>query len=486
MNRFLLILSFVLPLEFVVTNYNFYISKKEYENREYSKSKRQLIESIEISENAKDTISLLKSLFTIEDIYSKLGQYDSAILICYKRLNLNKLQKNYKSLSDNFRALNTLLITNLESNAVRGLMDSCYHYALLSKDSNTIIVATTNYGSYKAAEDKFLGLKYLHAAVKKSENCINTTIYLYSRVQAAEVLISIDSLPKAKEYLNQALNKAIEKKEKIQRAHIYMALARISIKEQNFEEAINTLHIAKRIAEQEPCIYYLPDIYQSLAQVFRTQKNIDSSFYYNDKANQAQKILVNEKTNIQVAEVNAKYQLEGKQNIIEILGSKVGVYRMVIYSIVILFVLTLTFLGLYILKLSRTSKFFENNRVFKSARRKEKDIPASLKERFSRIFIDQEVYTDSELTLQKLAELLDTNTTYLSRFINDEYKINFSQLLNQYRVEKTCTLMKDSKLNNIKIEALALNAGFKSKSTFNVAFKKQKGLTPTQWRGSDN
>ncbi|BDX37629.1 hypothetical protein CYCD_09840 [Tenuifilaceae bacterium CYCD] len=292
----------------------------------------------------------------------------------------------------------------------------------------------------------------------------------------------MDSLRKAEEYLMQALNKAIEGDEKIQRAHIYMALARISIKEKKVTEAINLLHSARQIAESEPCIYYLPDIYQTLSQAFRLRNNIDSSFYYNDKYNQAQQILVNEKTNIQVAEVNAKYQLEGKQNIIEKLGNRIGAYRTVIFTILILFVLTVVSFGLYIFKLSKSNKFFANSQIFKSARRKEPDIPTSLKANFSRIFIDQEGYTDPELTLQKLAEQLDTNTTYLSRYINDEYKINFSQLLNQFRVEKACMLMKDNNLDNLKIEALAQDAGFKSKSTFNVAFKKQKGLTPTQWR----
>lgn len=482
MIRFLFAFVFILLIGVVEANCNIEASKKGVEKREYNQSKQQLIEAIYISEQAKDTIGLLKSLTAIEEIYSKLGQYDSAIIICYKRLNLNKCQKNYRSLSDNFRALNTLLITNLDTNAASGLMDSCYHYALLSGDSNTIIVANTNYGSYKAGFDKALGLTYLNKAVTESINCGNVTAYLYARVQAAEILISVDSLRKAEEYLMQALNKAIEGGEKIQRAHIYMALARISIKEKKVTEAINLLHSARQIAESEPCIYYLPDIYQTLSQAFRLRNNIDSSFYYNDKYNQAQQILVNEKTNIQVAEVNAKYQLEGKQNIIEKLGNRIGAYRTVIFTILILFVLTVVSFGLYIFKLSKSNKFFANSQIFKSARRKEPDIPTSLKVNFSRIFIDQEGYTDPELTLQKLAEQLDTNTTYLSRYINDEYKINFSQLLNQFRVEKACILMKDNKLDNHKIEALAQAAGFKSKSTFNVAFKKQKGLTPTQWR----
>lgn len=462
------------------------LAKKNAVNKEYSKAKRQLINAIIANESTGDTTNLIRCLTIIEDIYSKLGQYDSAITICYRRLGLNKLQRNYKSLSDNFRALNTLLITNLESKAAEGLMDSCYHYALLSNDKNTIIVASTNYGSFKAGFDKADGLRFLNRAVAESVNCDNLTAYLYARVQAAEVLISVDSLDKAKEYLMQAQNKAIENNEKIQLAHIYMALARIRIKKQEIGEAISLLHSARNIAENEPCIYYLPDIYQTLSQAFRINNNVDSSFYYNDKFNQTQQTLVNEKTNIQVAEVNAKYQLEGKQNIIEKLGDQIGTYRTVILSIVIILILTISFLGLYIFKLSKSSKFFANYPTTKCARKKELDIPSSLKGDFNRIFIGQEVYSDPELTLKKLAELLNTNTTYLSRFINEEYKINFSQLLNQLRVEKVCMLMKDSKLDNIKFEALAQDAGFKSKSTFNIAFKKQKGLTPTQWRDKFN
>lgn len=486
MNRFslplLIILFFCNTGISVSGNEAIEFDRKNEVNEEYSKAKHQLVDAIIASEKSKDTASLIRCLTVIEDLYSKLGQYDSAITVCYRRLGLSKLQQNYKSLSDNFRALNTLLITNLESKATDGLMDSCYHYALLSNDKNTIIIASTNYGSYKAGFDKTDGLRFLNRAVAESINCDNVTAYLYARVQAAEVLISVDSLHKAEEYLVQALNKAIENNEKIQRAHIYMALARISIKKTDIVKAINLLHSARNIAENEPCIYYLPDIYQTLSQAFRIQNNIDSSFYYNDKFNQTQQVIVNEKTNKQIAEVNAKYQLEGKQNIIEKLGNRIGTYRMVILSAIILFVLTVGILGLYIFKLSRSSKIFTNNQFFKSAQRKEQGIPPSLKENFNRIFIDREIYTDPELTLQKLAELLNTNTTYLSRFINEEYKINFSQLLNQFRIEKVCALMMDSKLENIKIEALAQDAGFKSKSTFNIAFKKQKGLTPTQWR----
>lgn len=454
--------------------------------KDYQKAKFLLHQALEFSELKKDTTSLLRSMLFLEKLYTEQGQNDSAVIICYKRLNINRLKKNYQSLSDNFRALNTLLFTNIGSNTTSGLMDSCLHYALLSHDDKTIAVAYINYGLYIVPRNKRLGIEYLTAAITQSNNIPNEIIYIYSRVQTAKVLIGFDSLKKAKEYLNEALEKAIETNETTQRTHVYMTLGNICIKEDHIIDAISMLHKARRIAETTPYIYYLPDIYENLSQAFRKNGLVDSSFYYNDKATEVQQQLVNEKTNQQVAEVNAKYQLEGKQSAIEKLVVKLGAYKKLTLLIVLGLLTVITFFGIYLYKLNLHSKgnaFFWMDSA-KGARRISSSLPQSFKSNFEEIFIKGEIYTQSDLTLQKLADLLCTNTTYLSRFINDEYKINFSQLLNHYRIEKASSMLLDNKMDNLTIEAIAQSAGFNSKSTFNTAFKNQKGITPTQWRDS--
>ena len=233
-------------------------------------------------------MNCLVELLLLEKKHSELGQNDSAITICYKRLTINRLQKNYVSLSDNFRALNTLLITNIGTQSPNGLMDSCLYYALLSKNSKTITVAYTNYGSYISEKNKEKGLKYFELAIAQSNTIPNDIIYIYSRVQASRLLISIDSLSKAKKYLLEGLTKSIENNEKTQRTHIYLILGIIGLKEDRVNEAIELLHKSRNIAEKAPYAYYLPEIYQSLSQCFRSTNSIDSSFYYNDKANLAQ------------------------------------------------------------------------------------------------------------------------------------------------------------------------------------------------------
>jgi len=456
------------------------------QRKDISHAKPLLKRLIKISEQNHDTTQLLKGLFGLEKIYSENGQNDSAIVVCYQRLTINRGEKNYISLSDNFRALNTLFITNIGAHVPIGLMDSCLHYALLSNDSKAIAVAYSNYGLYVAEKDKRRGLKYLTEAIAQSNSIPNETIYLYARVQAAEILIGMDSLARAKRYLQEGLEKAIETNEKIQRTHVYLALGRVNIKENRIKEAIKLLHSARTTSEYEPYTYYLPDIYENLSKAFRRIGMVDSCLYYNDKSVSAQRQLVNEKTNQQVVEVNAKYQLEGKQSTIESLGIRIGTYKRLLLFLILSLFIVVAYFTIYLVRISRTNKVIVNakNQANLGARRTVSSLPESFKSRFEEIFVDGEVYAQPDITLQRLADLLDTNTSYLSRFINDEYKTNFPQLLNQYRVEKSCQLLLNDKMSNLTFEAIAQTAGFNSKSTFNTAFRNLKGVTPTQWRAS--
>lgn len=91
------------------------------------------------------------------------------------------------------------------------------------------------------------------------------------------------------------------------------------------------------------------------------------------------------------------------------------------------------------------------------------------------------VYLQTDLTIYKLAGLLNTNTSYLSKIINDLFQSNFNAFINKYRVLESQKLMHDPDYENYTIEAIAHECGFKSKSTFNEAFKKNTGLTPSYY-----
>ncbi len=93
-----------------------------------------------------------------------------------------------------------------------------------------------------------------------------------------------------------------------------------------------------------------------------------------------------------------------------------------------------------------------------------------------------EVYTNQTLSISELSKKLNVNAKELSNYINDVHNMNFSEYLNYHRVLKTKELIKSPEAKKYTLVTLANKAGFNSKSSFNAAFKKVTGITPSQYR----
>jgi AraC-like DNA-binding protein len=94
----------------------------------------------------------------------------------------------------------------------------------------------------------------------------------------------------------------------------------------------------------------------------------------------------------------------------------------------------------------------------------------------------QKPYHDPELTLTSLANLVNIGRNQLSEIINTGTGNNFYDFVNKYRVDEVKQLMQKPKFKDFTILAIAFEAGFPSKSTFNSIFKKFTGLTPSAYR----
>ena len=95
---------------------------------------------------------------------------------------------------------------------------------------------------------------------------------------------------------------------------------------------------------------------------------------------------------------------------------------------------------------------------------------------------EKKPYLDPELTLSNLAKDLNISRSQLSILINAGIGDNFYDFINKYRVEQVKKLMTDPQMKNFNMLGIALEAGFKSKSTFNLIFKRFTGLTPSEYR----
>lgn len=105
----------------------------------------------------------------------------------------------------------------------------------------------------------------------------------------------------------------------------------------------------------------------------------------------------------------------------------------------------------------------------------------SLFQRLERLMQEEEVYKENLLTKERVADLLGTNRTYLSQVINEQTQQNFTQYINNYRINEAIRLLSDPK-NDIPLKAVAAKVGFSSMSTFYKIFQNTVGIPPKQYR----
>jgi ligand-binding sensor domain-containing protein/prolipoprotein diacylglyceryltransferase/AraC-like DNA-binding protein len=92
-------------------------------------------------------------------------------------------------------------------------------------------------------------------------------------------------------------------------------------------------------------------------------------------------------------------------------------------------------------------------------------------------------YKNPDLTLANLADQIDLTPHLLSQLLNDRLNKNFNNFINSYRVDEVKSMLEDP-ANRDKLLAIAYDAGFRSKTTFNTIFKKFTGKTPSEYRRS--
>lgn len=99
--------------------------------------------------------------------------------------------------------------------------------------------------------------------------------------------------------------------------------------------------------------------------------------------------------------------------------------------------------------------------------------------RLKRLMLDEELFKNPKLKSSDVAKKLNIPAYKLSEIINESLNMNFSNYVNEYRIELA------KKLLNFKdeytIEAIGQVCGFNSKSSFYSAFKKFTGSTPSNF-----
>lgn len=92
---------------------------------------------------------------------------------------------------------------------------------------------------------------------------------------------------------------------------------------------------------------------------------------------------------------------------------------------------------------------------------------------------NDQAYLDADISLGALARDLGCSTNHVSQVINEFDQCNFHDFINARRVAEACRRLQGSRETNLL--ELAMDVGFNSKSSFNRAFRKFTGVTPSEY-----
>lgn len=290
----------------------------------------------------------------------------------------------------------------------------------------------------------------------------------------------------------------------------YTKTGRIYKLMRQYPEALKNLEQGVEIAKQlnlpdtlQECYLYYSEIYSALGDSAQSLK-------YYKMHDEAKEKIFNKAAASKIMNTHAKYETENLQKEIE--GAKTSKQTVTRYFLaaVLLFglVLTLTLFNRQrikkraqllleqknreiIFQKKKTSRLSKQLKEYLSRDNKEKYESSNLtpheEERYLKKIIqcmeDKKPHLDSQLTVKQLAAALAIPHRELSQVINKRTCMHFYDFINRYRVEEAKILLEESvSRQEMTILDVAYDSGFNSKSSFNSAFKKTTGVTPSQYK----
>lgn len=107
---------------------------------------------------------------------------------------------------------------------------------------------------------------------------------------------------------------------------------------------------------------------------------------------------------------------------------------------------------------------------------------SQLQEKIKTVLGDISLVCRPEFSLTTLCEIVESNTTYVSKAIRLAYGKPFSVIINEIRVAEACRRFADPNAEKYTVEAVGQELGFRSRSNFTAVFKKITGLSPSEFK----
>ena len=100
-----------------------------------------------------------------------------------------------------------------------------------------------------------------------------------------------------------------------------------------------------------------------------------------------------------------------------------------------------------------------------------------------KLLVDEKKYRNPKLSAKQFADELNIDHRLISVVVKREHGMTFPAYVNHYRVRELCKLLRnDNSECSVSVELMALKAGFASRQSMSLAFAKELGTSPSEYR----
>ncbi|SHF82386.1 AraC-type DNA-binding protein [Chryseobacterium sp. OV279] len=267
-----------------------------------------------------------------------------------------------------------------------------------------------------------------------------------------------------------------------------------------FDEAKGLKYLMKVDSIFNTHHFILPEVrasYEDLIKSSKKEKSLEKELYYTKQLLKVDSVLVRDFSYLSPRihkEYDTRLLIDKKDQL-----ERKSKGRLI--SMIVCIALALFFLGMFIFRYYREQKVQrkytelqyklseqglkvrEKNEKLKAEGEQRKSVLTAeqiqdLSSKLS-LFESNKGFVKKGLTQNKLALQLNTNTSYLSSYINEQKKMNFNRYIGELRISYITQLLNSNrKYLNYTIEALAEECGISSRQNFSDLFYEINGIRP--------
>lgn len=272
------------------------------------------------------------------------------------------------------------------------------------------------------------------------------------------------------------------------KADLYLGYAEFLKEDRRYDDAVRVLMDGLHMMDSVRSPAKKPMMYLSLSGIYEDMGELGTALTYYKQYNEEANRQLNLEIERKISSIRREYDKQKHE--VELLEWR-NKYNLAVMAFVFA---VCVFVGLYLLYRSKVKNYRQLLKQHQTILERQETRPAQtaavpmpqdkmkeMYDRLEKLMYEQELYRQSDLSRDNVAQMLSTNRTYLCSVIKSFTGMTFPYYVNSFRINEAVRILSNPE-DNTPIKAIAGNLGYNNLTTFYRLFEAAKGMPPSKYR----